>query len=92
MLFRSADMARLEHHGLEVDSGKTITGDMDRLGHGMSSGCDALLPVDRGGWEELSMVEPLMREVRMNARVSHESKRECTDEEELGFELMEQGC
>lgn len=87
-----ADMARLEHHGLEVESGKTIAGDMDRLEHGMSSGCDALLPVDRGGWEELSMVEPLMREVRMNARVSHESKRECTDEEELGFELMEQGC
>lgn len=77
------DMERLGHRGLEVESGRTVRG---------KTGSDALPPVDRGGWEELSAVEPLMREVRMNARVSHESRREFTDEEELGFGLMEQGC
>ena len=76
-----ADMARLGHRGLEVESGRTV-----------KTGCDALRPVSTNGWEELSAVEPLMREVRMNARVSHESRRECTDEEELGYGLMEQGC
>lgn len=77
------DMEMLGHRGLEVESGRTVRG---------NAGCDALPSVDRGGWEELSAVEPLMREVRMNARVSHESRREFTDEEELGFGLMEQGC
>ena len=76
-----ADMARLGHSGLEIESGRTL-----------KTGCDALRPVSTNGWEELSVVEPLMREVRMNARVSHESRRECTDEEELGYGLMEQGC
>ena len=60
-----ADMARLGHRGLEVESGRTV-----------KTGCDALRPVSTNGWEELSAVEPLMREVRMNARVSHESRRE----------------
>lgn len=80
-----ADMARLGHRGLDVASGRTVRG---------KTGCDALRPVSGEAWEELSAVEPLMREVRMNARVSHESRRECTDTEEegLGYGLMEQGC
>lgn len=77
-----ADMVRLGHRSLEFETGRTVRA---------KTGCDALTPVSGSGFEELSMVEPLMREVRMNARVSHESRRECTDEEELGFG-SEQGC
>ena len=88
------DMARRMRE-LEREIGQLDHGSFN-LGHTVRERLAAERLETKGGWGELSAVEPLMREVRMTARISHESQRagsyEDEEKEGLGYNLMEQGC